>query len=206
MRQKRTIVRIMRTNPKQALDWLFPEARKRVLSLLVTRAGERWYLRDITRRTGCALGTVRRELNGLTASGIALRVKDGNRTYYQANPDCPVLAELAGLIRKTAGLADLVRSALEPLAGRIDLAFIYGSQASGEAAAGSDVDLLIVGDVDELILHRAIGKAERQLSQAVNYTLLSRSEFAKRRKEKAGFLKRVLAGDKIAILGNVDEI
>ena len=55
-------------------------------------------------------------------------------------------------------------------------------------------------------LHRAIQKAEKQLARAVNYTLMSRDEFAKRRKEKGGFLARVLAADKIAMVGDTDEI
>lgn len=206
VRPKRTIVRIMRTKKKEAIEWLFPQVRKRVLSLLLMSPEERWYLRDIARRTGCALGTVRRELAGLAACGIAHCVKDGNRTYYQANPACPLLPELTGLIRKTAGLADVVRSALKPLAGKVELAFIYGSQAGGKTTSASDVDLLIVGDMDEIVIHRAIGKAERELSRAVNYTLLSRKEFARRRKAKAGFLGRVLRGRKIAIVGNIDEV
>lgn len=196
----------MRTKKKQAVDWLFPQVRKRILSLLLMSPDERWHLRDIARRTRCALGTVRRELEGLAAAGIARRVKDGNRVYYQADPACGLLVELTGLIRKTAGLADVVRSALGALGGKIELAFIYGSQARGDPTSGSDVDLLVVGDVDELEVHRAIGKAETELARAVNYTLLSREEFARRRKEKGGFLARVLAGEKIAIVGDVDEV
>ena len=196
----------MRTKKKQPIDWLFPEVRKRILSLLLTGPEDRWYLRDIARRTGCALGTVRRELEGLTSAEIVQRMKDGNRIYYQANRTCPILPELAGLIRKTAGLANVLQSALASLADNIDLAFVYGSQASGDATAVSDVDLLIVGSMDEVPLVQAITKAEEQLGRTVNYTLLKRDEFKKRRKEKGGFLARVLAAKKIAILGNIDEV
>ena len=146
MRNKRTIVRNMSTKLKSPINWLFPDVRKRVLALLLGSPEERWYLRDIARRTGCALGTVRRELAGLADAEIVRRFPDGNRTYYQANTESPIFEELHGLIVKTAGLVDVVRAAMEPLAGKIDLAFIYGSQAGGEATAGSDVDLLIVYD------------------------------------------------------------
>ncbi len=196
----------MRTKKKQAVEWLFPEVRRRVLSLLLMSPDERWYLRDIARRTRCALGTVRRELEGLADAGIAQRAKDGNRVYYQANPASPLLPELTGLIRKTTGLGDVIRLVLEELAGKIELAFIYGSQASGEATAASDVDMLIVGEVDELILHRTIAKAEKEIARSVNYTLLSPQEFAKRRKEKGGFLGRVLTAQKIPIVGDVYEV
>lgn len=196
----------MSTNLKSPINWLFPDVRKRVLALLLGAPEERWYMRDIARRTGCALGTVRRELAGLADAEIVKRFPDGNRTYYQANTESPIFEELHGLIVKTAGLVDVVRAAMEPLSGNIDLAFIYGSQASGEASAASDVDLLIVGDVGEMSLIRSIAKAEEQLGRTVNYSLLSRNEFAVRRKEKGGFLGRVLSGKKITIMGNADEV
>jgi len=189
-----------------AIEWLFPPARRKVLALLLVGPQVRWHLRDVARRTGLALGTVRRELKGLVQAGILTEVRDGNRTYYQADTGCPVIPDLTALMRKTAGLADVLRTALKPLAGRIDAAFIYGSEASGKATTGSDVDLAVVGDVDEMALHRAVGLAEQQLSRTVNYTLLSRREFRRRRKERGGFLARVLGGPKIAILGNPDEI
>lgn len=196
----------MSTNLKSPINWLFPDVRKRVLALLLGAPEERWYMRDIARRTGCAIGTVRRELAGLADAEIVKRFPDGNRTYYQANTESPIFEELHGLIVKTAGLVDVVRAAMEPLSGNIDLAFIYGSQASGEASAASDVDLLIVGDVGEMSLIRSIAKAEEQLGRTVNYSLLSRNEFAVRRKEKGGFLGRVLSGKKITIMGNADEV
>lgn len=189
-----------------AIEWLFPPARRKVLALLLAGPQVRWHLRDVARRTGLALGTVRRELKGLVQAGILTEARDGNRAYYQADTGCPVIPDLTALMRKTAGLAEALRTALKPLAGRIDAAFIYGSEASGKATTGSDVDLAVVGDVDEMALHRAVGLAEQQLSRTVNYTLLSRREFRRRRKERGGFLARILGGPKIAILGNPDEI
>jgi predicted nucleotidyltransferase len=167
---------------------------------------QRWYLRDIARRTGLALGTVRRELAGLVAAGILTQVKEGNRTYYQANAECPLLSELTGLIRKTAGLADVLGAALAPLADRVALAFIYGSQASGTAGPRSDVDLLVVSDADQLEVHKAVAAAEKQLQAAVNYTLLTSREFARRKQERAGFLARVLGGPKILLVGGLNEV
>jgi predicted nucleotidyltransferase len=196
----------MRTTRKQPIDWLLPLARKRLLARLLLSPEKRWYLREIAREAGLSVGTVRRELAGLASAQIVRKAPDGNRTYYQANAACPLLADLTGLLRKTAGLADVVRSALAPLAGDIDGAFIYGSEASGEATASSDVDLLVVGEVDEVALHRAVNKAEKDLGRAVNYTLLGRREFARRRKDKTGFVARVLAGDKIVLAGDADEL
>jgi len=196
----------MRTTKTNPVDWLFPSVRKQVLALLLMSPERAWHLREIARRTSCAVGTVRRELAGLKAAGLVLGSRDGNRTYYRANTDCPILPELRGLMVKTAGLADVVREALSRLSRGISLAFVYGSQASGEATAGSDVDLMVIGDVEELALHRAVARAEKKLGRAVNYTLMSPAEFRKLRRQRGGFLRRVLAGPKIAVAGSADEI
>ena len=191
---------------KTAIDWLLPPVRTKVLALLTTHPRGRWHLRDIARQTGFALGTVRRELTGLAEVGIVTRIRDGNRTYYQVNAACPILPELTGLMRKTAGLADVLRDALAPLAGAIDAAFIYGSLADGTAGARSDVDLLVVGDVDHRLLHEAASRAEERLARPLNYTIFSKQEFLKRRKEKGGFLTRVLAGPRIFVVGDADAL
>jgi predicted nucleotidyltransferase len=125
---------------------------------------------------------------------------------YQVNRDCPLFDELNSLISKTAGLADVLRKTLAPLAKKIEIAFIYGSQADGTAGETSDVDLMVIGHVDEMDLHRAVTKAEEQLDRTVNYTLIDREEFERRRSEKGGFLERVLSGEMIFIVGNPENV
>jgi predicted nucleotidyltransferase len=185
---------------------LFGKARRAVLSLLYGHAEEAFYLRQIARATGIGLGPVQRELKQLTDSGIIQRMERGKQVYYQANIKCPIFAELKSVIVKTAGLADVLREALAPISSQIAIAFVYGSMANGEAISASDIDLLVVGNIDEMALHRALSQAENRLGRPVNYTLMSQLEFDKRRGEKGGFLGRVLSGPKIMILGSIDEI
>jgi DNA-binding transcriptional ArsR family regulator len=185
---------------------LVGKTRRAVLALLYAHPDESFFLRQVARATGSGQGSVQRELRRLLEAGIIERSGHGRQVYYQANRQCPVFAELQGLMTKTVGLADVLRSALSPVAGKVDVAFVYGSHASGKATGSSDVDLLVVGDVDEMALHKAVGRAEGQLGRSVNYTLLSRHEFARRRKAKGGFLARVLGGPKVPILGSPDEV
>ena len=125
----------MRTKTKNAIDWLFPDVRKKVLALLLSSPDELWYLRDIERRLGLAVGTIRRELTGLRNAGIVVKSKDGNRTYYQANIDCPFFPELCGLLRKTAGVVDVLCEAMRPLSKKMGFnAWSIFSSSSGEKA------------------------------------------------------------------------
>lgn len=185
---------------------LFGKTRRAVLATLYGRPGEAFYLRQLVRATGLGLGAVQREVKKLTDAGLLRRTTRGRQVYYEANPDCPIFPELRSLVAKTAGMADVLRVALSPLAEGVEAAFAYGSMARGEGEPGSDVDLMVIGDVDEMELHEAASKAEEELGRAVNYTLLSRSEFKRRRGEQGGFVSRVLRGPKIDILGSADEL
>jgi len=180
---------------------LFGKTRRSVLALFFASPDAAFYLRQVVREAGVGQGAVQRELQRLTQVGILERSVRGRQVYYQANRATPVFAELQGLLLKTAGLADVLRVALTPFGGKITRAFVYGSQAAGTATGGSDVDLLIVGELEELALHRAIREAEARLGRTVNYSLLTPAEFDRRKRARGGFLARVLRGPKISILG-----
>jgi len=202
----RTIVCIMGTKKKNPIDWLFPEVRKKVLALLLTDPAQRWYLRDIERRTSLAIGTVRRELIGLANAGIITKSKDGNRTYYRANTDCPFFPELSGLLRKTAGLADVLSEAFEPLAKKIEVAFIYGSMATGSAKSQSDIDLMVIGECSFGEVVGALMPGQEKLGREVNPSVYPIEEFQKKIEAEHHFLKTVLRESKIFLIGDEDEL
>ncbi len=185
---------------------LFGKTRRKVLGLFFSHPDESYYLRQTARLTGIAPGTVQRELKRLAGAGILTRSGRGQRQHYRANRNCPVFSELKSLMIKTAGLADELRRFLAPLSDKLEFAAVYGSLAKGTATANSDVDLLIVGEVDELELHRRISRAESKLSRPVNYTLLDRKEFDRRRQANGGFLNRVLKQPLIFVAGHYEKV
>ena len=123
---------------------LFPEYRRRVLGLLLLKPDLALHGREIARRTGLSPGTITRELGKLADVGLLRREKRGNQQVYSADTTAAVYPELAGILRKTSGLADVLVEALAPLDG-ISLAFVFGSVAQGHETANSDVDVMIVG-------------------------------------------------------------
>ena len=125
---------------------LFGATRQSVLRLLLTHSDQRFYLRQVIRMVEHGSGLVQREIEDLTGVGVLLRTVEGRQAYYQANSACPILDELRGLIRKTFGVADVVRTALRLAAERITLAFVFGSMAAGQERQASDIDLFLVGD------------------------------------------------------------
>ncbi|MBM4031307.1 MAG: ArsR family transcriptional regulator [Planctomycetes bacterium] len=202
-----TIVTAMSTTKKDTLSAaLFGKTRRAVLAALYGQPGRELYLRELARSAGVGLGAVQRELRRLCAAGVIERAVQGRQVYFRANEECPIFPELRGLVLKTAGIAEALRAALEPLSDKIAAAFVYGSVASGEAGADSDVDLLVVGAAEDLEVHAAVAEAEAALGRVVDYTLMTRAEFRRRRREKGGFLARVLAGPKTLILGHLDAL
>lgn len=184
---------------------LFPVYRRRVLGLLLLAPDEALHGREIARRTGLPSGTVIRELNRLADAGLLKREKRGNQSLYSADRACPVFEEVAGMLRKTSGAADVIASALAPLSDRIETAFIYGSFAKGTARAGSDIDVLIVGAVDLGAVIDILHPVQIQVGREVNPKIFSSREWDTKLKAKSAFVMELRANPKIVLIGDKDE-
>jgi predicted nucleotidyltransferase len=184
---------------------LLPEYRRRVLGLLLLHPEEALHGREIARRTGLAQGTLARELTKLAEAGLLKRERRGNQQVYSADSTCPIFSELASILRKTSGLADVLAEALRPVADQVIVAFVFGSVARGRETAGSDVDLLLIGDVSFRDAVACLHPAQSQLGREINAKVFSAKEFAAKAK-KEPFLVDVLAKPKIFVIGNADEL
>lgn len=107
-------VALMPTSVKTIGDALFTRTQQKVLGLLYGKPDRRFFANEIVRSAAMGRGTVLRELQRLAAAGVLTMIREGNQLYYQANSHNPVYAELLGLVRKTFGVADLIKVALEP--------------------------------------------------------------------------------------------
>lgn len=185
---------------------LFGGYRKRVLSLLLLHPEQSLHLREIARALDKPAGTLLRELKALADAGVLLRLPVGNQVRFQANPACPIYEELRGIVKKTVGVADVLREALAPLAAKVDIAFVYGSLASGEERAGSDVDVMIIGSARFSEVVTALEPAQAALRREVNPSVYSALEWKTKLAAREPFLRNVLAERKIFILGGEDEL
>lgn len=185
---------------------LFGAYRRDALALLLLHPEQSLHVREIARAIGKAPGTLLRELNALAQAGVLLRKPLGNQVHFQADPDCPIYEELRGILKKTVGVADVLREALAPLAPRIRAAFVYGSVARGDERARSDLDVMVVGEASFGEVVDALTGAQEALRREVNPNVYPALEFRKKLAAGDPFLKRVLAGRKIFIVGNEDDL
>ena len=194
-------------NMHQSLSsMLFPGYRRRVLGMLLLHPEESLHGREIARRTGLPAGTLTRELKRLAEVGLLKREKRGNQLLYSANRSSPIFTELAGILRKTSGLAEVIREALASLFDLIDVAFIFGSVARGSETEGSDIDVLIIGSVDFGSAIDALHTAQEQLAREINPKVFSVRGWKAKLKEKNSFATNVAAKQKIFVIGDEHDL
>jgi len=194
------------TEPKDVSTLLFGKARRAILSLLYGHPEESYYLRQIVRMVGFGLGTVQREVRLLTEAGIITQRRSGHQVYFRANTDSPVFKERASLITKTTGIGDTLRAALSPFNECIKVALVYGSVARGDESRGSDIDLLIIGEITFAELVKVLRSAQETLGREINPTVYPVEEFRSRVSEGHYFIQNVLDGPKIFVIGDENEL
>ncbi len=118
----------MRTS--KLLDALFPEIRIRILTATLLRPEKSWYLTELAAFLGTRPSSIQREVESLSEAGILRQWRDGRRLYVAAEQNSPVFPDLVHLLEKTAGIVPTLQDGFSHLAGRIQLAFIYGSVAA----------------------------------------------------------------------------
>jgi len=188
--------------PCGVADALFTKVQQRVLGVLYGNPGRSFYANEVINLADTGTGAVQRELARLEAAGLVTVTHIGNQKHYQANATAPVFEELRGLVLKTSGLVDELRTALASLAGQITAAFVYGSVAKGQDTAESDIDLMVVSDtLSYADLFAILEGAVNRLGRPVNPTVYSQQELAKRVRADNAFIKRVLEQPKLWLIG-----
>lgn len=187
------------------LTRLMPVSRVKVLAFLLLNASEEYYLREIARRAGVPLKAAQRELEILESISLVERSRRGHQVFVRVQTAHPLFEDLRSLLLKSDGLAIPLREALERAPG-VEAAVVYGSVAAGADTGRSDVDLLVVGEVEALTLHEAVSVVEDRLGRSINYTVLTRAELADRILSNEPFLARVLQGSLLPVLGDLRAI
>ena len=185
---------------------LFGKTRQAVLALLYGQADKSFYTKQILDGVKIGRGTVQRELKNLTDAGIINREVQGRQVYYRANDRCPIYNELKSIVRKTFGVADVIRQSLASSARKIRVAFIFGSVARSADDRRSDIDLMVVGRISFGDVVSLLDPAEKKLAREINPVVYPIAEFKKKVKDDHYFVKTVLEDEKIFVIGDEDEL
>ncbi len=188
------------------LDTLMPSTRQNILAATVLHPDKSWYLRELAEFLSVSPSSLQRELTNLTEAGVLKKTIDGNRTYFNADQNCPIFPELKNILIKTVGIVDLLQQALKPLSKNISVAFVFGSIVTGTESSESDVDLFIVGDVKLMEVLTVTKNAEHKLRRSINPIILSATEAKRKLKDNNAFIKRVCQSDKLFLIRKDNEL
>ncbi len=179
--------------------------RKKVMLYFFANPEVSLYVREISQILNIDAGNLSKELSRLEKTGIFNSQLRGNQKYYNINKSYSLYKELRAIVFKTIGIEGGLKSLLNDLAG-ISCAFIYGSFAEGKEHSSSDIDLLIVGKVDEDMLIKRIDAFEKELGREINYNIYPPLEFKQRLEKNDSFIVNVVKRKKIMLKGALDEI
>lgn len=180
---------------------LFSRTRSTVFGELFRRR-EGVYLRELERTTGINSRQLLRELHTLRDAGIITPKRVGNLVIYRFNPDCPIYEDIQSLIRKTVGLADILKELLEPFTEQIEFAYVFGSHARGEQRADSDIDLMIVGSATRRQFSSAMRQTETVLQREINAVFYTSDEYGEALEDSNSFISKVHNGPRINLSVN----
>lgn len=191
-------------NERFGIEQLFgSKTRSRLLQLFLKNPEERYYVRELTRKIGAQLNSVRRELNNLVELGVVAEVdgpseegKKDRKKYYTVNTRFGLYEELRSLFAKASVLIqqDLVRVLVDeqPIQVLILTGLFTGSD-------DHETDMLIVGSPDQKILKERIAGFEAELGCELNYTVMPTDEYLYRRDISDRFLMSILDAQNIEI-------
>lgn len=183
---------------------LSSRARAEIFRLFFRRTDVELHIREIQRRSGLNDSTIRQELQKLVRLDLIQGRRDGNRVYYRANRENSLYADIRNVVLKTIGLADALKDALRD--DRIRIAFVFGSTAKGEEKAGSDVDLMVIGDLGLRHLSKMLSGVSEKIGREINPHVFAKDEFQKRIESKEHFISNVLKSPKIFVIGSDNDL
>lgn len=184
---------------------LSSRARIEILKLFLFNPENRYYQRQVSNLTGQSIRAVQREVKKLEDAGLIKSNEEGNRIYYKINRASPIFEELKRIFFKTVGIAEVLKRELKGVE-LIKVAFIYGSYAKDEEDLKSDIDLMVIGDINSRRLSSLLSKPKNELGREINYVVFDVEDFRNKVNKEDYFLNTVLNEDKIFLVGDEDEL
>jgi predicted nucleotidyltransferase/biotin operon repressor len=192
----------MRTVAPPILPLFRSELQAKLLAALLLGEDQPVPTSRLGELTDASPASLNRELRRLEDAGIIEHQRVGRSKLYRAAAGSPLHAPLRELVARTLGIEPLLRERLAGVPG-IEAAALFGSWAAGRITPTSDIDLLVVGEVDRDRLLREVREVERAAGREINLTAYRPDEFARRRREGSGFLETVLARPLTPLVGDL---
>jgi len=181
---------------------LLKNSKGKVLNLFFKNVDRKYYLSEIAKILGKEPGYYQRIVNDFVEEGILTDERKGNLRFFRLNKNYPLYEEIKKIVSKTVGVEGSLKELVSKLQ-NIEYSFIFGSMARDKQIAGSDIDLMLIGEVDQDILIKKIGKLELELSREINYQIYSKQEVINKLNEKNDYFVNIFSKPIILLKGNI---
>jgi predicted nucleotidyltransferase len=176
--------------------------RRKLILLFIYNRKKEYFLNEIARNIGTSAGTAQRELNKLLKGDLIILAKRGNMNMYKLNTRYSLLSEVESIIRKTIGVEVELEEKLKNIPG-ISFALLFGSYVKGGFKSDSDIDLFVIGNMNEEKVYHAVQDVEKKIGREINFHLASKNEFVENSKSRT-FYKEIMS-DHVMIFGDENE-
>lgn len=180
------------------------KARAEIFRILFGISERELHIREIERQSGLSFRAVHQELKHLKNLDLIKERRSSNRVYCRANDEHPLFNDIRNIVLKTSGLVDVLRGCLDHE--EVKVAFVFGSVARKEEGAGSDVDLMVIGDVSLRKVSEWLMGSSEKIGREINPHTLSLEEYRERKQQNEHFVSGVLDSPKLFIIGDEDEL
>ncbi len=170
-----------------------------ILEIFFNQPDKAFYLRELARLLGKQPGVFQRDINKLAEDNILMSYYQANSRFFKLNKEHPLFPELKSIFFKTVGIAGTLKKEFKGIQG-IKEAYMYGSFAQDREKSSSDIDIFIIGSIDEDKLIDKISLLENKFSREINYVLMTEKEYGKKIKEKNSFLENILSEKRIKLI------
>lgn len=123
------------------------KTRRKLLTLFLSNPNSKFYTRELARKTGDYINSIRVELNKLESTGLIKSEKIANLKYYSVNKECVIYNELKSIISKTDPVTVMVNQTLKDLKQKfkknLSSVVIFGSLAKNNLNF-NDIDILVI--------------------------------------------------------------
>lgn len=187
------------------LERLFTsKTRVKLLSEMLLSSDREYHIRELSRIIDISPIYVQKELKNLQSLGLLTSRKQGNMVLYVLDKSSTISDDLKRIFLKTEVVGTEILKSLDK--SKIQYALIYGSFAKGVETTKSDIDLLVIGDIDEDVLLKSVSKAEGKVGREISYVLWTPKEFAQKARQKIPLLLEILKTDVVMIIGEQREL
>lgn len=160
--------------------------RVKLLSLFLLNPDEEYFIRELTRKLDEQINSIRRELDNLKKLGILKSKSKNRKKFYIVDKDFIAFNELKSIIIKGQSNKDEIAKKIAKL-GNIDVLVLSGVFVDRP----SDVDLLLVGNVDKAKLETFLN-SELDTPRAVKFAIMNKDEFLYRLRCKDKFVAELV--------------